>query len=280
MLPSPPPPTRALSAVVTCLKDKTHDEIIEMCLKSGFNGIEAHPFVSRDVEEPALVKIGEQYRACGLNIHSFHLPYLDLAALDEPTRLHALEHFKATLRQAAALGARVGITHPTKAGSVSACGLGPLLDALEKSLRELLPLAESLGVIIALENLGPAGIDRLGSAPEHFEAFGKRFAHASLGFCLDTGHALLSLHDRAIELAETMKDHLQAFHLNDNAGDRDSHLAPGRGLVDWGSIAGLLREINFTHAACIEAPPFAYGPNYSLKAWKKLYTDTAQLLPL
>jgi len=273
-------PTRSFSALSTSLKNKTHSEIIELCLKSGFSGIEAHPFLSQNVEEPALVKIGEQYHACGLKIDSFHLPYLDLASLDELARLHALENFKLTLRQAAALGARVGITHPTKASGVADCGLNPLLDALEKSLSELLPLAESLGVILALENLGPAGIDRLGSAPEHFEAFKKRFAHSSLGFCLDTGHALLSLHGRAIELAEVMKDHLQAFHLNDNAGDRDSHLAPGRGLVDWASIARLLREINFTHAACIEAPPFAYGPNYRVEAWQQLYTNTAELLPL
>lgn len=275
-----PSATRPLSALSTNLRNKTHDEIIEMCLTAGFAGIEAHCFLVIDQSDAELQKLGEKYRASGLKIDSFHLPYLDLASLDEPTRLHALEEFKTCVRQAAALGVRVGITHPTTKGHVITDGLEPLVAALERSLAELLPLAESLDVILALENLNPGDVERLGSAPEHFEIFRKRFAHPSLGFCLDTGHALLSLHERAADLAETMKSHLQAFHLNDNAGDRDSHLAPGRGLVNWVYIAQLLREINFTHIACIETPPFAYGPNYTLEAWKELRTNTAQLLPL
>lgn len=277
---SSPCPTRKLLALSTSLRDKTHDEIIEICLKSGFSGIEVHTFMTENMDESSLVKIREKYQESGLKLASFHLPYMDLAALDESERIHALERFKITLRQAAALGARVGIAHPTKSGDVTASGLDPLLDALERSLSELIPLADSLGIIIAIENLGPSGINRLGSAPEHFVAFKRRFQHESLGFCLDTGHALLSLHERAIELAQTMKDHLKHFHLNDNAGDRDSHLAPGRGLVDWTSIARLLQELNFTHAACVETPPFAFGPNYSLEAWRELYLTTAKLLPI
>lgn len=75
-----------------------------------------------------------------------------------------------------------------------------------------------------------------------------------------------------------MKPALRAFHLVDNAGDRDSHLAPGHGLVDWAQVAALLAEIGFTGTACIEAPPFAYGPDYSVAAWAAYLRDTKQLL--
>lgn len=272
---------QSFSAHGPSLHRKSHEEIIALCVESGFSGIEGHVGLFLRLTEKDEEKLREEYQKAGLKIDSFHLPYgsqHDLTSPDETIRLHALNVLKPALRQAAALGARVAIIHPTTGlHDVTVLGFDPLLNTLEKSLAELLPLAESLGVILALENIPPREIHRFGSAPEHFKRFHERFAHPSLGFCLDTGHALLSLHSRAADLAEAMKPRLQAFHLNDNAGDRDSHLAPGRGRVNWVGISQLLREIRFIHPACIEAPPFAFGPDYSTQAWKELQTETARL---
>ena len=130
----------------------------------------------------------------------------------------------------------------------------------------------------AVENMLP-GHDgpRLGSSPDHITAFAKRFGHPNLGFCLDTGHALVAGGpERAHEFADAMGTSLAAFHLADNAGDRDSHLAPGRGLVDFAAVFRGAAGIGYAHPMCIEAPPFAHlaGGSFPLAAWQALVAET------
>jgi sugar phosphate isomerase/epimerase len=104
------------------------------------------------------------------------------------------------------------------------------------------------------------------------------FDHPSLGFCLDTGHALVAAGpERAGEFFEVMAPRLIAFHLADNAGDRDSHLAPGHGLVDWEQFFRQVVRLNYAHGMCVETPPFAPGPSYSLEAWRRMFTDLDEL---
>ena len=74
-----------------------------------------------------------------------------------------------------------------------------------------------------------------------------------------------------------MGDRMVAYHLADNAGDRDSHLAPGHGRVDWATVFRKAAERGYDGTMCIETPPFAAGPNYSVEAWKAMVDDTAKL---
>lgn len=259
-----------------------HEVIREICRAAGFSGIEAHAKMFPGFGVADFEREGRLYAEAGVLVSSFHLPYdvqYDLATQYETERRKTVAVEKTWLENAARLGARVAIVHPTTSRlDMNVESFDGFLSAFGRSLGELLPCAEACGVILAVENLpSPQGI-RYGSAPEHFATFQKEFSHPFLGFCLDTGHALVSLHGRAMEIAEAMKPALAAFHLEDNAGDRDSHLAPGRGLVDWRAVSALLRDIQFTHPACVEAPPFAHGPNYSPTAWHDLHESTARLI--
>jgi sugar phosphate isomerase/epimerase len=40
---------------------------------------------------------------------------------------------------------------------------------------------------------------------------------------------------------DTVKNHIRSTHVHDNARDRDSHLWPGDGSVDWKQAMELLR---------------------------------------
>ena len=75
-----------------------------------------------------------------------------------------------------------------------------------------------------------------------------------------------------------MGSRLAAFHLADNAGDRDSHLAPGHGRVEWGPVFRKAAELGYEFTMCIETAPFAFGPEYSRDAWKQMVTDTDALV--
>ena len=158
-------------------------------------------------------------------------------------------------------------------------GLDTYLRQLGRSLETLLPAAGGLGFTVALENMLPGGGGRFASRPEHFERFIREFAHPNLGFCLDTGHALVAVGpERTPELLDIMAPHLVAFHLADNAGDRDSHLAPGHGRVEWSPIFQKAAEMGYSNTMCIETPPFAQGPDYSPDAWKQMVDETDTLV--
>lgn len=262
-----------------------HEAVIELCGAAGLSGIEAVSEQFAGLGEAELGRVGAAYRAAGLSLDSFHLPFAaedDLASFYESVRRPAVERQTRCLERAAALGARVVIQHPsTSRYDVEAEGLDRYLGALGASLEVLLPRAAALGLVLALENMLP-GVDgpRLGAAPAHFVEFTARFGHPALGYCLDTGHALVAGGpDGADAFPAAMGPRLVAFHLADNAGDRDSHLAPGRGLVNWRGVFSRMQTLGYAHPACIETPPFAWGPHdrYSLDAWRSLVAETAAL---
>ncbi len=65
----------------------------------------------------------------------------------------------------------------------------------------------------------------------------------NVGTCLDTGHAFLSGDLRTV--IHKLSGHLRMLHVNDNLGDRDQHLSPGEGAIDWISLMRQLRQWRF-----------------------------------
>jgi len=136
-----------------------------------------------------------------------------------------------------------------------AYSLDYLHDCILRSLDELLPVAERLGITIAIENIWFAT-----SPPEKLLAIIGHFDSANLGLCYDAGHANLMAKDSGVEKAhpvdawkrfgpvpydprilEKMLPAVTTCHLHDNNGVHDEHLLPGRGTIDWPRIIGLLQ---------------------------------------
>ena len=260
----------------------THEEIRALCQHAGLAGIEGGTEHFTLQDSGGIESIAASYRDAGLLIDSFHLPLSpenDIASFYETDRRAAVDGQRQWMECAAALGSRVVIQHPTTNGcDVDLEGVDRYITQLDKSLKSLLETAEEHNLTIALENLPPRpGHFRFSSRPEHFERMAREFDHPRIGFCLDTGHALMSGgREVATAIFDAMSHRMAAFHLADNAGDRDSHLAPGHGLVDYAAVFRKIAEIGFDHPMCIETPPFAQGP-YSRDAWKEMVSDTAAL---
>ena len=128
---------------------------------------------------------------------------------------------------------------------------------LLRSLEELLPDAERLGVILSLENQWTPlnQSECLISAVRHFDS-------RWLGICYDAGHANLvekginfpnescvpsiwNDADIPVVWEENMVERLQPWivncHLHDNNGIIDQHNLPGCGTVDWKRIMAALK---------------------------------------
>jgi sugar phosphate isomerase/epimerase len=70
------------------------------------------------------------------------------------------------------------------------------------------------------------------------------------GVCLDTGHAFLS--GDLTTVVEKLSGHLVMVHANDNTGQRDDHLPPGDGDIDWTGLLSKLAAQRFTGVVILE----------------------------
>ena len=121
------------------------------------------------------------------------------------------------------------------------------------------------------------GSQSFASVPEHFRRIIAELVPAGIGFCFDTGHALISPGPDGYKgYLGLIAPHAIAFHLADNGGNRDSHLPPGHGNVPWDTVFRTAYRIGFSRCMCIETPPFASVP-YALESWRQMVQDTERL---
>ncbi|MDD4889050.1 MAG: sugar phosphate isomerase/epimerase [Phycisphaerae bacterium] len=111
-------------------------------------------------------------------------------------------------------------------------------------LRLIQPAFVALGIKAAVENLARetdinAFYDTL------FGEFGPEF----LGFCYDSGHAVLS--NQQYLLAKYI-DRLLVTHLHDNDGTKDQHRMPGEGKADWPMIVRTLKGSSYRGTVNLE----------------------------
>ncbi len=266
-----------LSAAAGHLPRDVPSRFVEVCREADIHAVEAmaNVFGSRSRRED-LSPWASAIRAAGIQVPTFHLifePQNDLANFYETERRRSVEEIRKWIEASVEFGSSIGILHPTSSRlSVDVEGLDRYVEQLARSCEELLPTLRELDYRLAVENMlpGPAG-GRFGSRPEHFERIARVTEPKHVGFCLDTGHALVASGspEAVEEFFDAMGERLIAVHLADNAGDRDSHLAPGHGHVDWPRVFRGMERLGFHGHACVETPPFAPGPEYSAQAWRE-----------
>jgi sugar phosphate isomerase/epimerase len=100
------------------------------------------------------------------------------------------------------------------------------LDAAFNSLEILSIFAKHRGVTIALQNTP----NEIGS-PASLLQFVKDTHLGHLRFCFDTGHA--HMEGGVVSGFRVMRDLVVTAHIHDNHGEKDEHLLPWEGTIDW-----------------------------------------------
>lgn len=258
-------------------------DILRIARQTGVDGLELHADRLGALSPTDAAAAGQRFRAAGLAPMGLHLPLenpADLADASPRYRRRAVSEAVAWMERAAALGCDCVVVHPGEGGARGGV-LHTWQHGLASSLEVLLSHAEALGLSVALENLAPRcpGERRFGSLPEHFAWLDARFHHARLGFCYDVAHACIACGMRgALELLDVVGPRVLRWHLADTPGDRDLHLAPGRGAVPFASFFAAASELETTAPYVIEGAPFGPGAPYALEAWSALVDDTRDLL--
>lgn len=104
-------------------------------------------------------------------------------------------------------------------------------DAAFSSLEHLTLHAKHLGVTVCIENT----TSEMGE-PAYLRAFVDETRLSRLRFNFDIGHAHLAegpVADRVAKSFEPLRNLVASAHIHDNHGEKDEHLAPYDGTIDW-----------------------------------------------
>ncbi len=204
----------------------------------------------RDGEVHRIAGLLRQYELKLIDLHAAVGLFSDWSSKNELRRKAGLGQIKNRIHMTAELGGDAVVLHVPE-GRIDAQGVW--MTPVRRSLNELEREVRNTGVRIALENLPAKG---------HMESLLKlcgEYSPEFLGICYDSGHGNLA--GNGLELLEQMvkrdakegPGRIAALHLHDNEGDRDSHLPPFRGTVDWHRLIRILKTGGYKKPLCQES---------------------------
>lgn len=236
---------RAMSTFVA-VKERLHPALLDSLVRGGAQAIEI--FCARghfDYTDRAQVKeIAHWFKANPVPLHSLHSPLfsdadwgrdgtpaVNLTERDKKLRIDAMDEVKRALEVAEVLPFRFLIQHLGNPGESFHEGK---FDSAMTAIEHLRAFAKPLGVTVLVEN-----IPNEMSEPERLLELIRTAHFDDVGVCFDIGHAhIMNTVARDFGI---LKDHIRSTHLHDNTRDRDAHLWPGEGNIDWKEGVELLQ---------------------------------------
>ncbi|HEX2330467.1 MAG TPA: sugar phosphate isomerase/epimerase family protein [Candidatus Angelobacter sp.] len=227
---------RAISSYIH-IKKRLHPGLLDAMKRGGAQAIEI--FAARGhfnyTEREHIKELAGWFKEEGVEFHSMHSPIymsndfrsggkaLNIVDPDKPSRIEAMDEIKRALEVAEILPFRFLIQHIGKTDEYE----DPRkFEWALSGIEHLRAFARQLGVTLLVENT-PNDL----ATPEKLVELLKTLHYPDLGICFDTGHAHLmsSVH----QAFGVLQDRIRSTHVHDNHRDKDSHLWPGRGTIDW-----------------------------------------------
>lgn len=231
---------------------KLTPELLGQITAAGFHGIElfcsrAHFDYSSRAEVRAMASALETHK---LFLTSLHAPTsrdhsstreggtpLSICEVERVRRIEAMDELKRAIDVAEDLPYPRMILHM---GGSRETADPRKRDAAFSTLEHLVLHARHSGVTICLENT----TSEMGD-PAYLRSFAEETRLADLHFNFDIGHAHLAdgpEEERIEKSFLLMSDLIASVHLHDNHGDRDEHLPPFDGNINWESAIDLLKS--------------------------------------
>ena len=236
----------AMSSYVA-VKERLHPGLLDAMARGGAQSIEI--FCARghfDYTNRSHVReIAQWFKANPVELYSLHSPLfgdldwgrdgsppVNLIDTDKRKRIASTDEVKRALEVAEVLPFRFLVQHLGNGGEEYH---DAKFDAAMDSIEHLRAFAKPLGVTLLVENI-PNEI----ATPEKLVELIRTAHFEDVGVCFDVSHA--HLEGNVAEAFAVLKDHIRSTHIHDNARDRDSHLWPGAGSIDWKQAMELLHS--------------------------------------
>jgi sugar phosphate isomerase/epimerase len=231
---------------------KLTPELIGQIRDSGFNMLEifcsrAHFDYATKQEVRALAALLE---ANQMKLDSLHAPTskdssatresgqpLSICEVEKVRRIEAMDEFKRAIDVSEDLKFSRMVLHM---GGSRETADPRKRDAAFSTLEHLVLHAHHAGVTLAVENT----TSEMGD-PAYLRAFVDETRLTGLRFNFDVGHANLAdgpAEERLEKSFAPMRELVASVHLHDNHGDKDEHLLPYEGSIDWKVAIPLLKS--------------------------------------
>jgi sugar phosphate isomerase/epimerase len=205
-------------------------------------------------EKEHVRELGSWFKSEGVELHSLHSPIymsndfrgasqaLNIVDVEKRNRIDAMDEIKRALEVAEIAPFRFLVQH---IGQSNESEDERKFESALSSIEHLRAFARPLGVTLLLENT-PNDL----ATPEKLMELLRALRYPDLGICFDTGHAHLmgGVHPAY----EILADRIRSTHVHDNNNDRDSHLWPGGGSIDWDQTMKSLRSAPHVPALLME----------------------------
>jgi len=207
----------------------------KLARECGFEGIEGSPMNDLDAAE----RLGELARDAGTPIHSivfggWHAPF---SSGDPKVIEKGLAGMETALRSAKALGADTVLLVPAVLNEE--VGYGQAYERSQRHIRKLLPLAEELKVVIAVENVW----NKFLLSPLEFARYVDEFDSPWLKAYFDVGNVII--YGYAQDWIRTLGKRTVKIHLKDfkRKGYQWKNLLEGD--VNWKQVRLALEEVGY-----------------------------------
>ena len=258
-------------------------ECIRLCAEAGFKAVDYSPdYYDEDWRKEAsdAADAAEEYGVC---ITQTHAPY-NFYRKDPLDRYREL--LFRSVEGARILGAKDLVFHfdeyhppvgmPFDAETGLKRAMETLSDVIEKTVAS--------GINAALENtfedhhrVGPDERSHLCSEITELETAISLFKDEHVTCCWDFGHAHLQFGDKQADMIRRMGKRISCTHVHDNYYNKDLHLMPFYGQLDWETLIPALSETGYDGTLAFEA---GYGrfPEELLAEFLKLSKHALDLL--
>jgi sugar phosphate isomerase/epimerase len=234
------------------LSRKLTPELLAQIRESGFQALEvfcarSHFDYGSKQETRALAASLEAQQ---LKLSSLHAPTskdasptresgtpLSICEVEKVRRIEAMDEFKRALDVSEDLPFARMVLHM---GGSRETADPRKRDAAFSTLEHLVLHAHHAGVTLVVENT----TSEMGE-PAYLRTFVDETRLTGLRFNFDVGHAYLAdgpYEERLERSFAPMRDLVASVHLHDNHGEKDEHLAPFEGTIDWGVAVPLLKS--------------------------------------
>lgn len=252
----------------------TLEEAIESIARLGYQGVEIladkpHAFLDEEWSESDHHHLKSVLSSCGVSVSNINAntargffsasektdnPFEpSLSNPDKLLRRWRIDYTRRCVDLAASLDCRsVSVTSGPDAGADRGVRMGLFMESLE----EVLEYSSSQGVFIGIE-YEPGLL--IGNAWKTFRVL-DMFQSPYLGVNLDIGHACVLGEDPA-EVIHLFGSGILNIHLEDIKDRRHFHLIPGLGDIDFDSLMGALKDIDYGHYLTVELYTYSDRPS-------------------
>lgn len=171
-------------------------------------------------------------------------------------RAERLQKMKKAVVITAMLGGKNMVVHP-----IMPFGTDDLLEGMGDEtqrlnlefFKALVDFAAPYKVTVCIENMPMLNFSM--ARPETLLKFVKMIDHPYFKICLDVGHTALFPDLSIGDEIRRLGGYIACLHIHDNMGDRDAHLPPSKGIVDWAEFFKALDDVGFDGVYSLETDP-------------------------